>query len=128
MSVEGNYIDSATSMSGLHQVILGPKHTLSQSSSCIDLIFTDHLQLIPDCGIHALLHPNCQHQITYCQLNLKITYPPPYKRLVLDYKKVNSICIKKALQTVINWDVLFHLRSIHEQVNVFNYVDINFGT
>ena len=99
----------------------GPTHILSQSSSCIDLIFTDQPHLVIDCGIHASLHPSCHHQITYCKLNLKIIYPPPYKHLIWDYKKANSFCIKKALWTV-NWDVLFHLKSVHEQVNVFNDV------
>ena len=36
-----------------------------------------------------------------------------------DYKKANSVCIKELLQTV-NWDALYHLKSVHEQVNVFN--------
>ena len=68
-----------------------------------------------------ITHPNCHHQITYCKLNLKINYPPPFKRLVWDYKKVNSVCIKETLRTV-NWDALFHLKSVHEQVNVFDVV------
>ena len=96
-SVEANHINPLTSMFGLHQVISGPTHILSQSSSCIDLIFTDQPHLVIDCGIHASLHPSCHHQITYCKLNLKITYPPPYKHLIWDYKKANSFCIKKAL-------------------------------
>ena len=68
-----------------------------------------------------ITHPNCHHQITYCKLNLKINYPPPFKRLVWDYKKANSVCIKETLRTV-NWDALFHLKSVHEQVNVFDVV------
>ena len=67
------------------------------------------------------LHPNCHHQVTYCKLNLSITYPPPYKCLVWDYRKANSVCINKALRAA-NWDVLVHLKSVHERVNVFNDV------
>ena len=59
LSVEGNHIDSLTSMFGLHQVISGPTHILFQSSSCIDLIFTDQPHLVTNCGIHILLHPTC---------------------------------------------------------------------
>ena len=79
----------------------GPTHILSQSSSCIDLIFTDQPHLVIDCGIHASLHPSCHHQITYCKLNLKITYPSPYKCLIWDYKKANSFCIKKHFEQLI---------------------------
>ena len=67
-------------------VISGPAHILSQSSSCIDLTFTDQPHLVTDCGTYVSLNLNCHHQITYCKLNLKINYPPPYKRLVWDYK------------------------------------------
>ena len=108
----------------LHQVISGPTHILFQSSSCIDLIFTDQPHSVTDCGFHASLHSSCHHQITYCQLNLKINYPPPHKCLFWDYKTANSVCINEALQTA-NWGALFHLKSVHEQVNVFNDVVIN---
>ena len=86
-------------MFSLHQVISGPRptHILSQSSSCIDLIFTDQPHIVTDCRVHASLHPNCHQQVTYCKLNLKITYPPPYKGLVWDYQKANSVCIKKLI-------------------------------
>ena len=78
LSVEGNHIDSLTSMCGLHQVISGPTHILSQSSSDIGLVFTDKPHLVTNRGIHASLNHNCHHQIIYCKLNLKITYTPPY--------------------------------------------------
>ena len=77
-SNEGTKIDALTSYHGLHQLISQPTHLLANSSSCIDLIFTDQPNLVTDCGIHPSLHPNCHHQIIYCKLNLKIVYPPPY--------------------------------------------------
>ena len=54
---------------GRHQIISGPRHIFSQSSSRIDLIFTDQSHLIIYCGIHAFLHPNCHHQIIYIIVN-----------------------------------------------------------
>ena len=51
----------------------------------------------------------------YCKLNVKITYLPPYKQFSWDYRKTSSVGIKKALGTV-NWDVLLHSKSLHEQV------------
>ena len=44
--------------------------------------------------------------------------------MVCDYQKASSVCIKKALRRV-NWDALLHLKSVHEQVNVFSDVVIN---
>ena len=65
-------IDALTSYHGLHQLISQQAHILANSSSCIDLIFTDQPNLVIDSGTHPSLHPNCHHQITYCKLNLKI--------------------------------------------------------
>ena len=35
--------------------------------------------------------------------------------MVWDYKKASCPCIKKALQ-IVNWDVLPHLKSVHEHL------------
>ena len=80
-------------MHGFHQLISQPTHLLLQSPPCIDLIFTDQLNLI----VHPSLHSNCHHQITHCKLNLNIKYPPPYERLVRDYNKVNVESIPNLL-------------------------------
>ena len=67
------------------------------NSSCIDLIFADQSKLPVNSGVHALLYPNCHHQIVYSSFNLNISYPPSYQRLVWDYKKADSKNIRKAL-------------------------------
>ena len=50
---------------------------MTQSSSCVDLMFTDQPNRLVDSGVHPSLHSNCHHQIAYCKLNLKIKYPLP---------------------------------------------------
>ena len=72
-------------MHGFKQIISDPTYILPHSSSCIDLIFTDQPNYVLDCGTHPSLHPNCLHQVTFCKLNLKVEYPPPYERLVLEF-------------------------------------------
>ena len=84
---EGSKIGSLTTTHGLHQLISQPTHLLPTSSTCIDLIFTDQPNLVVNSGAHPSLQKNCHHQISFCKLNLKIEYPPPYERLVRDYKK-----------------------------------------
>ena len=86
---EGSQIDYLTTSYGFQKLISKPTHILKNSSSCIDLIFTDQPNLITDSGTNPSLHPNCHH-ITFCKINLKITYyPPPYRRLVWDFKTGN---------------------------------------
>ena len=64
------------------------------------LIFTDQPSLVVDSGVHPALHVNCHHQITYCKLNLKIVFPPPYKRLVWDFERADVNAITTAINQV----------------------------
>ena len=66
----------------LQQLISDCTHIFPNSSTCIDLIFTDQPNLVVDNDGHPSLHTNCHHQITYCKFNLIIESPPPYQRSV----------------------------------------------
>ena len=77
-TAEGAKLDYLTSLYGMKQVITEPKHILENSSSCIDLIFSNQPNVITDSGVHPTLHSKCHHQIIYSKLNLKIEKPPPY--------------------------------------------------
>ena len=78
---EGTHIESLTAMHGLQQLISDPTHLPPNSSSCIDLIFTDQPNLTFNSGIHPSFHVKCHLQIIHCKFNLMIVYPP-YERLV----------------------------------------------
>ena len=111
-TIEGTQLESLTTVHGFHQLISQPTHVLPQTSSCIDLIFTDQPNLIVDSGAHPSLHSN-HHQITYCKLNLSIEYPPPYEILVWDYNRANVEGIKKSIESV-NSKVMFNNKSVHK--------------
>ena len=111
-TVEGTRFESITSYYGLHQIINEPTHILPSSASCIDLIFTNQPNLVINSGLHPSLHQNFRHQIIFAKINLKVYFPPPYKRLVWDYKKANIDAINLAIKSF-------------NQENVFNGKDIN---
>ena len=119
----GILIDSLTTTHGFKQLISDATHILSQSLSCIDLIFTDQPNYVIDCT-HPCLNQNCHHQITFCKLNLKVECPPPYQRLVWNFKKSNNGAIKRAIELV-NWNFIFSHKNVHEQVFIFNYILMN---
>ena len=81
-SPNGTLIGSLTTTHGLKQLISDATHILPQSLSYIDLIFADQPNYVIDCGTNPSLNQNYHHQITFCKLNLKIEYPPPYQHLV----------------------------------------------
>ena len=123
-TTESLKLSSMSSSVGFTQLINEPTHIQSSSSSCIDLIFTDQPNLSVNCGVHASLHANCHHQIVYSRFNLDIYYPPPYQRLIWDYKKADATKIRKALDLV-NWERLFDKKNINAQVLKLNETTLN---
>ena len=96
-SHEGAKIDTLTSQFGLQQIVKEPTHILAESSSCVDLIFRSHQNLVMESGVHPSLDPSYHHQITYAKFNSKIHYPPPYEREIWHYGQVNVDYIRKAV-------------------------------
>ena len=118
-TVEGARLEAFTSLHCFHQPISEPTYLLPTSTSCINLIFTDQSNLVVDSGAHSSLNPKCHHQFTYCKLNLNIKYSPPYQRLVWNYKRTNAESIRRSIGLV-NWEKLFHNKTVHKQVSIFN--------
>ena len=98
-SSEGTELESLTSLYGMKQLIAEPAHVLENSSSCIDLIFTNQPNLIMDAGVHPSLHSKYHHHVIYAKLNLQIEYPPPYTLEVWDYGKAQLDLINKAIES-----------------------------
>ena len=108
---EGTQINSLTTSYGLSQIISDPTHILPNSSSCIDLIFTNQPNLVTVSGVHPSLHPKCHHQIVFAKPNLKVDYPPLYERLIWDYKDADIPSINRAID-IFDW-------VIHSKVKMF---------
>ena len=104
----------------MKQLILEPTHILQQSSSSIDLIFTN----LPNIVINSSPHPKCHHQIIYSKLNLKTEYPPPYIRKVWNYNRAETDLINRAIENC-DWPSLFLGKNIHQQVEIFNKTLVN---
>ena len=121
---EGLKLLSLTSANGVSQLINKPTILQTSNFSCIDLIFTDQPNLSVNSGVHASLHPNCHHRIVHSSFSLNISYPPPYQRLVWDYKKADAKNIRKALDSV-NWERMFDQKAINAQVTAFNETILN---
>ena len=120
-------IDSLATIYGLQKPISDPTHILPDSSTCIDLIFTDQPNLVADSGVYPSLHTNCHHQITFCSFNLIIEYPTLYLCLVWDYKRASVNSIKVSLDQV-NWPTILSNKNVHQQVNLWNSIILNILT
>ena len=102
---EGIQLESLTISCGLYQLISDPTHLLRNSSSCIDLIFTDQPNLVVDS-----VHPDCHYQITFSRYNLTAEYPPE--------------SVKQAIMQM-NWQNLLVNKDVHQQVRTLNDIAIN---
>ena len=116
-SKEGDSLFLISSTSGYTQLINSATHIIGNSSSCIDLIFTQQPNLVTSSGVHASLHNNCHHQITFAHINLLIEYPPPYHRLIWDYSNADILNIRKSISSI-NWSHLFFDNHIEIQVSI----------
>ena len=67
-TAEGATLEYLTSLYGIKQVVTEPTHILENSSSCIDLIFSNQPKLIMDSGVHTTVHSKCHHPIIYSKL------------------------------------------------------------
>ena len=85
------------------------------------MIVINHPNLEVDSGTHSSLHPNYHHQIIHCKINLEVEYPPPYQRHVWKYAKAN----KDATSALQDWHRLFANKSVHQQLNLLNYIMVN---
>ena len=84
---EGSKIVAITSQFGLQPLITESTHILTDSSLCIDLLFTSQPNLVMESEVHSSLHQNCHHQILYAKVNLKVCFPPPYEREIWHYQR-----------------------------------------
>ena len=69
---ERDSLFSIRSTRGYTQMIKSATHFIGNSSSCVDLIFTQQPNQVSSGGVHASLHNNCHHQITLSQTSLFI--------------------------------------------------------
>ena len=117
-------MDSLTTTHDFKQLISDATQILPQSTSCIDIIFTDQPNYIIDCGTYPSLNKNWHHQITFCKLNLKAEYSLPYQRLVWNFKKYKNEAIKRDIELV-NWNSLFSHKNVDEQAAIFKQTLMN---
>mgnify|MGYP001793298187 CR=1 FL=1 len=121
---EGIEIDSLTSSYGLTQIISSPTHILPNSSSCIDLIFTNQPNMVIKSGVYPSLHQNCHHQIIFGNINFQLFFPPPYERHIWHYSRANVQAIQLSLNNI-DWDREFVDKNVNEQVALFNTYLLN---
>ena len=121
---EGCKIDIATSQFTMSKILKEPTLILSNSGSCIDLIFTSQPNLVMHSGLSPSLHLNCHYQTVFAKFNLTVFYPPPYKRLVWHYQQTNTYLIKRVIE-LFDWEKSLSNLDGNEQVSVFNETIMN---
>ena len=99
---EGIQVNSLTTSYSLSEIISDPTHILPKSSSCTDLIFTNHPNLVTESGVYPSLHLKCHHQIAFAKPNLNVEHPRLYERLIWDYKHADIPSVNRAIE-IFDW-------------------------
>ena len=116
---EGSKTEAITCQFPQQQIINEPTQIQGNSVSHIDLVFSSQPNLVMNSLIHSSLHQNCHHQIIFAKLNLKVHYPPLYKREVWHFKKANTDHIKRAINGI-SWERSFANLNINDKFYLFN--------
>ena len=119
------HVEALTSFCGLNQLIKNPTHLLQSSATCIDLVFTTnqpHLRM--ENGVHSFLSSTCHHEIVCAKLNLKVEYPPPYKRIFWNYTRADKSSINRAINAI-DWEEIFANKTVESQTSELNGLLLN---
>ena len=101
---EGVLLNQLIEGFSMTQLIDQPTHISANSSSLIDLIITDQVDMFVDSGLLLSPRDKSLHEIIiYDKLNLADPLPPPYKRRVWDYNETNHNLINETLSDT-NWE------------------------
>ena len=68
---------------------------------------------------HSSLHPNCHHQLVFAKFDLKIFYPPPYKREIRHYNNACTDIICRSAHKF-SWENSFSNTDANQKVYLFN--------
>ena len=120
-------LESLTFQCRSKPVISYPTHILESRSSCIDLIFTSHANLVMNSGVHSSLHPDCHHQIIHAKFNLKFFFPPPHERVVWHCQDANNHLIQRSISQF-NWERAFSNKSVNKQISILGETILNIMT
>ena len=77
-NIERTSFEQTTADISRHQLISERTVLVGDPKSCIDVVFTDHPNLIIDFGGHLSLHSQCHLQIIYGRLSLSNIPLTPY--------------------------------------------------
>ena len=116
---EGREINIITRAAGYSQLINQPTHITKDSLSCIDLIFTSNPNLMNSSGVEMLLFEKCHHNIVYGKIDFKIPIPPRYIWEIWDYKNASTESMQRSVSSI-DWDFLFHGKSINKKLDILN--------
>ena len=109
----------------LNQIIDGPTHILSNSASCIDLIFTAETNFVTESGVVPALFPRCHHQLIFPKVNFTTFFPPAYGWRIWHYSRANINAIRQAVNSV-DCDRPFNSLNIDERVKFLTECVLNF--
>ena len=121
---QGAQSEVLTSFYGLNQLIKTPTHLLQIPVTCIDLVITNHPDLVMESGVHSSFSSTCHQEIVFAKLNLKVEYPAPYERVFWDYSRAEKASIIRTINAI-DWVELFANKTVESQVDELNNLYLN---
>ena len=117
---QGTHVEALRSFYGLNQLIIKTLAWLLQNSSTfIDLGFTNQPYLVMKSGVHSSLSSMCHHEIFFVKLNMSVKYLPPFEHVLWDYSRADTTSLNQAINPA-DWGELFANKTVESQVSKLN--------
>ena len=116
---EGRCFNNFLLSNNLEELINEPTHIRDDGSqSCTDLICTDQPNYFSQTGVLPSLDPHSKHNIIHGSLNLSLPSPPPYKRMIWNFKSAKTNLIRAEIRNT-KWEQLFRGRDPNKMCDTF---------
>ena len=119
-NTEGKLLKAYFDSKDFTQLVHEPTRFQGDSSSCLDLIFTNCATNTRDVNVHPPIN-NCDHCPISCRMALSHPNHSSYKRMVWDFKRANFDTLRSILSHT-RWDSVFDKANINEITSEFMYL------
>lgn len=113
------YFTNILQIFDLNQLITEPTRISDNTETLIDLVITDMNESVMESGTVDMSDLECDHELTYCVMNLKKEPIDPVTKTYRDFKNMD---IEKLYLDAdrINWNDIYMTQDINDKLKLFN--------
>lgn len=113
------YFTNILQMFDLNQLITEPTRITDNTETLIDFVITDMTENVMESGTIDMLDMGCDHDLTYCLMNIKKEPIEPVIKTYRDYKNMDMENFYLDADRM-NWNDIYMTQGIDDKLKLFN--------